>query len=195
MFVQYFILVFLWILFALFHSIFASEKCKKLLLQLMKKRYKYYRMLYSIFALLNVSSIVAYHFTINSFLLWQQTTAETIIAITGIIVGGAVMIFFTGKFFFELSGADILKKTKKSDTLIKTSLYNYVRHPLYTATLLLIWSIFFLHPLLSNLLSCLCITVYTIIGIHFEEKKLIKNFGFDYIQYKRKTPMLIPKFL
>jgi methanethiol S-methyltransferase len=104
-----------------------------------------------------------------------------------------VMIFFAKKFFFELSGADVFIERKRSATLIKKSLYNYVRHPLYTATLLLIWSIFFLHPSLSSLISGLSITVYTIIGIHFEEKKLITSFGESYIQYRSETPMLIPK--
>jgi len=103
------------------------------------------------------------------------------------------MIFFAKKFFFELSGADVFLKTKRSEELLKTSLYNYVRHPLYTATLLFIWSIFFLNPSLSNIVSCTCITVYTIVGIYFEEKKLIKDFGESYIQYRAATPMLIPK--
>ena len=52
-----------------------------------------------------------------------------------------------------------------------------------------------MHPSLSNLISCSCITVYTIIGIYFEEKKLVKDFGESYIQYRDETPMLIPKFI
>ena len=29
---------------------------------------------------------------------------------------------------------------------------------------------------------------------NFEEKNLIKRFGSDYIDYKKKVPMLLPKF-
>ena len=129
---------------------------------------------------------------IKTVLLWQVSIIEIITAVAGIITGAAIMIFFTKKFFFELSGADVFLKRKRSDVFLKTSLYNYVRHPLYTATLLFIWSIFFLHPSLSNIISCLCITVYTIIGVYFEEKKLVKDFGESYIQYRNVTPMLIP---
>ncbi len=193
MLIQHILLVLFWLFFSLFHSIFASERWKKQVQTTMKKSYKYYRILYSAFAFISLGAIIIYHLTIKTVLLWQAPLLQMIIAVTGIVTGAALMIFFTKKFFFELSGADVFRKTKKTDTLLKTSLYNYVRHPLYTATLLFVWSIFFLHPSLSNLLSCLCITIYTIIGIHFEEKKLIKDFGESYIQYRSVTPMLIPK--
>jgi protein-S-isoprenylcysteine O-methyltransferase Ste14 len=193
MLLQHVILILLWIEFSIFHSVFAGEKFKNFMQGLMKKKYTYYRILYSVFAFINVSIIVAYHYTINSVLLWNASLPELIMAGTGIVIGGFMMIYFAVKFFFELSGADIFLQTKKPQTLIITSLYKFVRHPLYTATLLFIWSIFFWQPLLSNLISCICITIYTIIGIYFEERKLIKDFGDSYIQYRNKTPMLIPK--
>jgi protein-S-isoprenylcysteine O-methyltransferase Ste14 len=192
MFIEHFLLAIFWLLFSLLHSIFASEKCKRSVEVVMKKKYKYYRVLYSLFAFISLSSIVVYHISINTIMLWNVQPIEVIFSIAGIITGAFVMIFFAKKFFFELSGADVFIETKRSENLIKESLYNYVRHPLYTATLLLIWNIFFLHPSLSNLISASCITVYTIIGIHFEEKKLISNFGESYIQYRSETPMLIP---
>jgi protein-S-isoprenylcysteine O-methyltransferase Ste14 len=193
MFIQHFLLALLWLFFSLFHSIFASEKWKRKMQTIMKHNYKYHRLLYSVFAFLSLTGIIIYHFTIKTILLWIPFPVEIIFAIAGITTGALLMLFFTKKFFFELSGADVFRKTKKTDTLLKTSLYNYVRHPLYTATLLFIWSIFFFHPSLSNIISCFCITIYTLIGIYFEEKKLIKDFGESYIQYRASTPMLIPK--
>lgn len=160
----------------------------------MKTMYRYYRILYSLFALLTLSLIITYHFTIQTVMLWEPVNIEIVIAVTGMIAGASVMIYFAKRFFFNLSGAGIFLKTKKG-TLIKTSLYKYVRHPLYTATLLFVWSIFFWQPLLSHLISVSCITVYTIIGIHFEEQKLVRDFGESYIQYRSQTPMLIPKVL
>jgi protein-S-isoprenylcysteine O-methyltransferase Ste14 len=195
MLLQHVILILLWIEFSIFHSVFASEKFKNFMQGLMKRQYKYYRMLYSVFAFINLSIIVVYHSTINTVLLWKASSSEIIIAGTAMTIGGFIMIYFAVKFFFELSGAGIFLQTKKSQTLIITSLYKFVRHPLYTATLLFIWSIFFCRPTLSNLISCICITVYTIIGIYFEERKLIKDFGDSYIQYRNKTPMLIPKLI
>jgi protein-S-isoprenylcysteine O-methyltransferase Ste14 len=73
-------------------------------------------------------------------------------------------------------------------------LHRYVRHPLYLGTLLLIWSLFLFFPLLSNLLGCMAITLYTLAGIRLEERKLLLRFGSMYADYCKRTPMLIPRF-
>jgi len=74
--------------------------------------------------------------------------------------------------------------------LVVTGLYRWVRHPLYTAGLLFIW----LMPVMTwNLLALnLGVSVYIVVGAIFEERKLLMEFGPDYAEYKRKTPMLIP---
>jgi protein-S-isoprenylcysteine O-methyltransferase Ste14 len=35
-------------------------------------------------------------------------------------------------------------------------------------------------------------TLYILAGIQFEERKLLKEFGQVYADYRRKTPMLLP---
>ncbi len=74
--------------------------------------------------------------------------------------------------------------------LVTNGLYRYVRHPLYTAGLVLIWLV----PFLTwNLLALnLGLTAYVLIGATFEERKLLLEFGETYAEYHRRTPMLIP---
>src|SRR5882724_486658 len=67
-------------------------------------------------------------------------------------------------------------------------LHRYVRHPLYLGTLLSVWGLFLFFPLLSNLLACIMITLYTLLGIRLEEKKLLLQFGETYASYRRKVP-------
>ena len=44
-----------------------------------------------------------------------------------------------------------------------------------------------------NLLAvCIGATVYILIGVRFEEHKLLRQFGKKYADYKRRTPLLIP---
>jgi len=193
MFLQHVILVILWVQFSIFHSFFASEKYKGYMQKLMKERYRYHRILYSVFAFLNLSVVIIYQFKITNILLWQPPFTEIFISDTFIVIAALTMAYFGKKFFFYLTGADVFLQTKTTQTLIITSLYKFVRHPLYTATLVLVWSIFFRLPYVSMLISSACITIYTITGIYFEEKKLVKDFGDSYIQYRNKTPMLIPK--
>jgi protein-S-isoprenylcysteine O-methyltransferase Ste14 len=69
-------------------------------------------------------------------------------------------------------------------------LYRWVRHPLYTAGLLFIW----LTPImtLNTLVVFIAATVYILVGAFFEERKLEREFGQAYREYKAATPMLIP---
>ena len=84
----------------------------------------------------------------------------------------------------------LLPEDTKPPRLVIDGLYRYVRHPLYTAGLLIIW----LLPILSwNLLALnLGLTAYIFIGAHFEEQKLLMEFGEAYATYRNHTPMLIP---
>ena len=75
--------------------------------------------------------------------------------------------------------------------LVLTGLYRWMRHPIYTAGLLFIW----LMPVMTaNLLALnIGLTIYFIIGALFEERKLVREFGEEYLQYRKVTPMLIPR--
>jgi protein-S-isoprenylcysteine O-methyltransferase Ste14 len=74
--------------------------------------------------------------------------------------------------------------------LVTRGLYRVVRHPLYTFSMLLLW----LSPSVSQNTFALYagVTLYFIIGAHFEERKLLRDFGEAYAEYRRRTPMLIP---
>ncbi len=47
---------------------------------------------------------------------------------------------------------------------------------------------------MNNLIAVVAITVYTLIGISFEEGKLVKEFGAGYNEYKKRVPKLVPRF-
>jgi len=71
--------------------------------------------------------------------------------------------------------------------------YAYVRHPLYLGSLVLIWLI----PAMTvNRLALIVVaTLYFIIGAYFEERKLLRDFGGQYAEYRARTPMLFPKII
>ena len=69
-------------------------------------------------------------------------------------------------------------------------LYNTVRHPLYLGFVIALWAT----PTMTitHLALAVGLTVYVLIGIYYEEKDLIKNFGETYRQYAQRVPKLIP---
>jgi protein-S-isoprenylcysteine O-methyltransferase Ste14 len=70
-------------------------------------------------------------------------------------------------------------------------LYRYVRHPLYAGLLLGLWS----GPVMTagRLLFALGLSVYILIGVTFEERDLLRQFGERYRIYKKQVGMLIPR--
>ena len=75
-------------------------------------------------------------------------------------------------------------------TLVTSGLYRLVRHPLYLFGLLFNW----LTPIMTvNLLIVyIALTIYIFVGAYFEERKLLREFGQTYADYKSRTPMVIP---
>ncbi len=74
--------------------------------------------------------------------------------------------------------------------LVTRGLYRVARHPLYTFSMAFLW----LSPSVSQNTFALYVgvTLYFVIGAHFEERKLLREFGDAYAEYKRKTPMFLP---
>lgn len=106
------------------------------------------------------------------------------------------MIICIQKYFYDLSGIQALQKDKPAitPTLQQNGLHKLVRHPLYFGTLLFVWGLLVMFPLLSNFIAAIVLTVYVIIGIQLEEKKLLLEYGDEYVEYSKKVPKLIPKF-
>ncbi len=93
-----------------------------------------------------------------------------------------------------LSGVRSLFRPVSTPELKVNGIHQYVRHPLYSGTILFVCGLFFIFPTLSNLIAAVLLVLYVITGIIFEEKKLIKEFGANYLRYMERVPKLIPSF-
>jgi methanethiol S-methyltransferase len=74
--------------------------------------------------------------------------------------------------------------------LTVTALYNRMRHPAMLGLLIVLW----FSPVMTgdHFILSAGFSIFIFVGIWFEERDLVRDFGEDYIEYRRRTPMLFP---
>ena len=189
---EHFILAFLWILFCVLHSLLASVRIKQKLAAAMGSNFKHYRLLYTLFALATLGVVIYYQIRIDSPYIYKPTTFTIVAGIAVGLTGLVVMTVCIKKYFLSLSGLKSLVEERPASELMLGGIHRFVRHPLYTGTFIFIWGGFIALSLLSLLIANFIITVYTLIGIELEEKKLEAEFGTAYKTYKQQVPKLFP---
>ncbi|MGI8580775.1 MAG: methyltransferase family protein [Chitinophagaceae bacterium] len=193
---QHWLLLILWILYGVVHSFLANVIVKQSIQKNMGKLFRYYRICYSLFAFVTLMLLLWYQFSMRSIWLYSLAIIRYGVSLIFIVPGIIIMVKCIRKYFFDLSGIQSFQKDKPAfnSTLQQTGLHKYVRHPLYFGTLLFVWGLFLLFPLLSNLIAAVTLSVYVVIGIQLEETKLFLEYGEEYKRYSKRVPKLIPKF-
>lgn len=177
-----------WALFYAIHSLLASTGVKTKI----SLNQRTYRLAYSTFSILSFTIILLLGASIYSGFVLPPSPITTYVGL---------MIATFGLFVIKRSFRNYslrvflgLKKESPSDQILKKDkLQSKIRHPLYTGTILLFLGYFIYNPLLVNLISLIALLAYLPIGIRLEEKKLIQQFGEEYLRYKEDIPALFPK--
>jgi protein-S-isoprenylcysteine O-methyltransferase Ste14 len=137
--------------------------------------------------------------------LFWQSSGMTLISLQGVarwLMQGAFFASLLGMVWgmlalrgFDVFGnqailANISGSPAASTPFAVSGPYQWVRHPLYFFTLVLIWS----SPdiTLDRLLFNVLFTGWIVVGTRLEERDLVVEFGKDYRAYQRDVPMLIP---
>src|SRR5688572_10117599 len=155
------ILVVLWVLFGILHSVLAAGWWKQKMQRWLGANYKYYHFSYSVFAAVFLIGILVFQYTMHSPLLYEAPVWVKGLLCLPVLAGLLIMLVVIRKYFFSLSGISVFYKQQPPPVLEQGGLHRFVRHPLYSGTLLFIWSLFFIFPYLNNLLACIVITLYT----------------------------------
>jgi protein-S-isoprenylcysteine O-methyltransferase Ste14 len=189
----YLILIGLWVMYGIIHSIFASTWMKSLFQEYSREWYRYYRITYSVLAVLLLIPILWYQSTLVKKLFFEPNPWSIF---TGLCIASFGLLIIKISFghydlkeflgFRQLSGDFRVQPMKREGML------SMVRHPLYSGSILAILGYFIFAPTITNLITALCLITYFIVGLYFEEKKLIREFGDKYRSYQRQVPALFP---
>jgi protein-S-isoprenylcysteine O-methyltransferase Ste14 len=181
-----FLILFSLALWGVVHSFLASHLAKDLI-----GFRRLYRLLYNVFSVISFAPILYLLVILEDSLLYQVPVPGSWVmrggqALSALLLLVAVLQTDTLSFI----GLRQLVEEEKSGQLVTRGLYKVVRHPLYLFSLTFLW----LSPSMSvnSLVFNIGVTAYFIIGAYFEERKLLRDFGEAYAEYKRCTSFLIP---
>jgi len=179
-------------LWGLVHSLLASLKVKEAIQQALNApAMSWYRLAYNLFAVISFLPVMI----LASFMTDKPLYAipvpwlyATLVIQLAAVIALAVGLLQTDVWSFI--GLRQVMGGESRGSIVTDGLYRYVRHPLYAAGLVFIW----FTPVMTwnRFVLYFSLTLYIIIGAYFEERKLLREFGRDYYEYKVRTPMLIP---
>lgn len=178
------------IVFALIHSLLAFPSLKKRIIQSFPRAGQFYRFTYNLIA-------------VGTFF-WAMATWH-LSPVLYIVPGASSLLFhlaqlvcliFLGRCASQTGigdflGFDQLRGVADGHHLVTSGCYGRVRHPLYSLSFIFL----VLNPVMTLKWLVLTIfsTAYFALGAHFEEKRLIVEFGDSYRHYQEEVPMFFPR--
>jgi protein-S-isoprenylcysteine O-methyltransferase Ste14 len=150
-----------------------------------------YRLFYNAFSVVSLIPILLIWRGMPDRLLYNLPAPWSYLMLGG-QTASLVLLFLafleTGPLAF--AGIAQLLGDKSSSDLTTTGFYGLVRHPLYLFGLMLLW----LTPRMSvnQFAVSAVLTIYLYVGAILEERRLVREFGSRYGDYRDSTPMIIP---
>ena len=125
------------------------------------------------------------------FVNWPVNENLIVRIIIGIAVGVPLTPFLLKG--MKYAGRETMRPSK--DAKMFTGIYQHIRHPQILGEMPWFIAIaFFVNSIFLVLWATLFVFLFTPVIIYFEEKDLMKRFGDKYIEYRRNTGALIPRF-
>jgi len=81
---------------------------------------------------------------------------------------------------------------ENTSELVKSGIYKYIRHPMYSSLLILTWAIYLKNPDRILLPVAVISSLFLLLTAFADEKECIDYFGDDYKEYMKNTKRFIP---
>lgn len=186
-------LALIWLLWCGVHSLFITPDARDLAQRLLRGKYRYYRLGYSLFSLATLVPVILFERSLKSptlldwsggfaFLRWPVLALAFVISLAASLRYDMAGLFGVRALFRKGSAA--------RDELITDGVLSVVRHPLYLSGIIIVWT---LRPLnAARAVTALVLTLYFLGGSLLEEAKLFKTFGREYADYAQRVPRFNP---
>ena len=179
-------------MFAAVHSLLATQRSKQFFSRGRQGEPRCYRLIYNLTSLVMFGWVMAAYrqspllYAVPGIWRWLLHAAQVMVA---------AVIFLclrqTGTGVF-LGLQQLRSEAQQTQRLATDGWYARVRHPLYLfSTLFLV-----LNPVMTTQWALLTVfsVIYFIAGGLIEERRLLREFGEDYRNYRMRVPFMVPKF-
>ena len=189
-------LAILWILWCSLHSLLISRFFITKMKNILGIKFAYYRLAFNAFSLLTLIPVVIYQQLLSEGIIFSWPGSWNMLKF-GMYLASFVL-FYGGYRVFDMpyvlgtKQVNEMRENKKVDAMdfYTTGILEYVRHPWYSGSIILVWAFGSISDV--SLVSKIILTAYLIIGTFLEEKKLVHEIGEPYLAYRKKVPMFIP---
>lgn len=124
--------------------------------------------------------------------LWAQLFGIPAAHVVAMVIGYAIV--FAGATLVA-DGWRRVHRARREGRLVTDGVYARVRHPQYTGLFLIVFGEGIVHwPTIVSVAAFPVIVVaYTLLARR-EERQMVEQFGDEYLAYRRRVPMFIPRF-
>lgn len=190
------ILISLLILWCIIHSLMIDNKFIKIVKNIFKSNFQYYRLFYNIFAIITLLPIILFTYSIPSIIYFQWNGYFVVLQAFLLMIALILLIGGSKNYNFlqflgikQIIDKKLHKSLSKDGVLKREGILNITRHPWYSAFTIVLWA----RELNSTtLIINIIFSIYLVVGTYLEEKKLKIEFGEAYIDYQKDVSMLLP---
>jgi protein-S-isoprenylcysteine O-methyltransferase Ste14 len=188
-----------WGVFAIFHSVTVSEPYERWARRVIgEDRFRaYHRLLFTVYSAAATAAALLYVRTLPDLPLYRIDGIPRY-AFHALQLCGAALLLWTPWDLKEFVGLRQWERYRKGEgeaqgrngRLFTGKAYGLVRHPLYLGCSLLLA----FHPeqTRNGAVTAAAVISYFYVGTFFEERRLVRAFGEEYREYRRRVPRFLP---
>ena len=193
---RYVVLILLWGAWCFLHSFLITPAVTSFVQIHFEKTYRYYRIFYNFIALVSLIPVLVYSFSIKGIPIFYWEGPFRIIQ--GLLIISALLLFIGGARFYDFARFLGIRQARENnacsiltdDCRLNTGgILKMVRHPWYAGGILIVWA---RNLDMAAILTNLVISGYFLMGTFLEERRLVSEFGEEYVDYQQHVSMLFP---
>jgi protein-S-isoprenylcysteine O-methyltransferase Ste14 len=122
---------------------------------------------------------------------WFIDPFSIIQIVSWILLLGSLVMAVLGFYLLHNVGKPV-QGIEDTTVLVRTGIYKYIRHPLYSSLILVAWGIMLKDVSWLSLALVLLATLFSVATAMVEEKENLQRFGDEYANYMKSTKRFLP---